>query len=190
MLGLDNKKLERNISAADFIFIISGSPETSKLFNKKVFDKYTDILGDYNSFKEKALETNPVKAIRETLQEFDSWDAMRKSPKRKTFLIAVNVQSTKPNTKFHKLVNTLGGFVDLQSLRDGFYRENNFVQNDIMLVLRPTGIGEKSNHSTYSTDILGEVVGVPDIRLNAEEIMPQEIKDKIKGKILLKKLQV
>ena len=185
--GLDNKKLERNISAADFIFIISGSPETSKLFNKKVFDKYTDILGDYNSFKEKALETNPVKAIRETLQEFDSWDAMRKSPKRKTFLIAVNVQSTKPNTKFHKLVNTLGGFVDLQSLRDGFYRENNFVQNDIMLVLRPTGIGEKSNHSTYSTDILGEVVGVPDIRLNAEEIMPQEIKDKIKGKNVAEK---
>ena len=185
--GLDNKKLERNISAADFIFIISGSPETSKLFNKKVFDKYTDILGDYNSFKEKALETNPVKAIRETLQEFDSWDAMRKSPKRKTFLIAVNVQSTKPNTKFHKLVNTLGGFVDLQSLRDGFYRENNFVQNDIMLVLKPTGIGEKSNHSTYSTDILGEVVGVPDIRLNAEEIMPQEIKDKIKGKNVAEK---
>ena len=185
--GLDNKKLERNISAADFIFIISGSPETSKLFNKKVFDKYTDILGDYNSFKEKALETNPVKAIRETLQEFDSWAAMRKSPKRKTFLIAVNVQSTKPNTKFHKLVNTLGGFVDLQSLRDGFYRENNFVQNDIMLVLKPTGIGEKSNHSTYSTDILGEVVGVPDIRLNAEEIMPQEIKDKIKGKNVAEK---
>ena len=185
--GLDNKKLERNISAADFIFIISGSPETSKLFNKKVFDKYTDILGDYNSFKEKALETNPVKAIRETLQEFDSWAAMRKSPKRKAFLIAVNVQSTKPNTKFHKLVNTLGGFVDLQSLRDGFYRENNFVQNDIMLVLKPTGIGEKSNHSTYSTDILGEVVGVPDIRLNAEEIMPQEIKDKIKGKNVAEK---
>ena len=185
--GLDNKKLERNISAADFIFIISGSPETSKLFNKKVFDKYTDILGDYNSFKKKALETNPVKAIRETLQEFDSWAAMRKSPKRKTFLIAVNVQSTKPNTKFHKLVNTLGGFVDLQSLRDGFYRENNFVQNDIMLVLKPTGIGEKSNHSTYSTDILGEVVGVPDIKLNAEEIMPQEIKDKIKGKNVAEK---
>ena len=185
--GLDDKKLNRNIDLADYIFIISGSPETSKLFNKKVFDKYKKGLGDYNLFKEKALETNPVKAIKETLQEFDSWDKMRKSPKRKTFLIAVNEQSKKPNTKFHKLVKTLGGFVDLQSLRDGFYRENNFLQNDIMLVLKPTGLGGKSNHSTYSTDILGEVVGVPDVKLNAEEIMPQEIKDKISGKNISEK---
>ena len=83
--GLDQKKLDKNITAADFIFIISGSPETSKLFNKKVFDKYANNLGDYNTFKKKALATNPTKAIRETLQEFDSWPAMRRSPKRKTF---------------------------------------------------------------------------------------------------------
>ncbi len=180
--GLDQKKLDKNITAADFIFIISGSPETSKLFNKKVFDKYANNLGDYNTFKKKALATNPTKAIRETLQEFDSWPAMRRSPKRKTFLIAVNEQSKKPNTEFHALVNTLGGFVDLQSLRDGFYKENEFAQNDIMMVLKPTGLGGKSNHSTYTYDILGEVVGVPDIKLNAKEIMPEAIKAKIEGK--------
>ena len=180
--GLDAKKLEKNITAADFIFIISGSPETSKLFNKKVFDKYANNLGDYNTFKKKALATNPTKAIKETLEEFDSWPAMRRSPKRKNFLIAVNEQSKKPNTKFHALVNTLGGFVDLQSLRDGFYKENEFAQNDIMMVLKPTGLGGKSNHSTYANNILGEVVGVPDIKLNAEEIMPAAVKAKIKGK--------
>ena len=180
--GLDQKKLDKNITAADFIFIISGSPETSKLFNKKVFDKYANNLGDYNTFKKKALATNPTKAIRETLQEFDSWPAMRRSPKRKTFLIAVNEQSKKPNTKFHALVNTLNGFVDLQSLRDGFYKENEFAQNDIMMVLKPTSVGGKSNHSTYAYDILGEVVGVPDIKLNAKEIMPEAIKAKIEGK--------
>jgi len=180
--GLDTKKLDKNITAADFIFIISGSPETSKLFNKKVFDKYANNLGDYNTFKKKALATNPVKNIRETLEEFDSWPAMRRSPKRKTFLIAVNEQSKKPNTKFHALVNTLGGFVDLQSLRDGFYKENEFAQNDIMMVLKPTSVGGKSNHSTYAYDILGEVVGVPDIKLNAKEIMPEAIKAKIEGK--------
>ena len=180
--GLDQKKLDKNITAADFIFIISGSPETSKLFNKKVFDKYANNLGDYNTFKKKALATNPVKNIRETLEEFDSWPAMRRSPKRKTFLIAVNEQSKKPNTKFHALVNTLGGFVDLQSLRDGFYKENEFAQNDIMMVLKPTSVGGKSNHSTYAYDMLGEVVGVPDIKLNAKEIMPEAIKAKIEGK--------
>jgi len=180
--GLDDVKLNKNIKEADFIFIISGSPIVSKLFNKKVFDIYKKKLGDYESFKEKALATNPVKGIKETLEEFDSWADMRKSTRRKAFLIAVNEQFKKPNTKFHKLVQELGGFVDLNELRDGFYKENNFSQNDIMLVLKPTKLGGKSKHSTYSTDILGELVGVPDIKMNAEEIMPTDIKEKISGK--------
>ena len=179
--GLDNSKLSKNIDAADYIFIISGSPETSKLFNKKVFDRYIKDLGDYAKFKKDALATNPTKAIRDSLEEFDSWSAMRKSPKRKNFLIALNEQSRKPNTKFHALINNLGGFVSAQSLRDGFYRDNNFAQNDIMMVLKPTGLGGKSNHSTYSTDILGDVVGVPDAKINAREIVPENIKKKIEG---------
>ncbi len=179
--GLDNSKLSKNIDAADYIFIISGSPETSKLFNKKVFDRYTKDLGDYAKFKKDALATNPTKAIRDSLEEFDSWSSMRKSPKRKNFLIALNEQSRKPNTKFHALINNLGGFVSPQSLRDGFYRDNNFAQNDIMMVLKPTGLGGKSNHSTYSTDILGDVVGVPDAKINAREIVPEDIKKKIEG---------
>jgi len=185
--GLDDVKLNKNIKKADFIFIISGSPTVSKLFNKKVFDAYANNLGDYKSFKEKALATKPVKAIRETLEEFDSWPSMRRSPKRKTFLISVNEQLKKPNTKFHQLVQELGGFVDLNELRDGFYKNNNFAQNDIMMVLKPSKIGGKSKHSTYSTDILGEVVGVPDIKLNAEEIMPADIKEKIAGKNISEK---
>tara|TARA_R110000796_G_scaffold220201_1_gene336331 strand:+ start:2152 stop:10935 length:8784 start_codon:yes stop_codon:yes gene_type:complete len=179
--GLDNSKLSKNINAADYIFIISGSPETSKLFNKKVFDKYVNDLGNYTTFKKDALATNPTKAIRETLEEFDSWQAMRRSPKRKNFLIGVNEQSKKPNTNFHALIKNLGGFVNLQSLRDGFYKDNQFAQNDIMMVLKPTGLGGNSNHSTYSTDILGEVVGVPDTKINAREIVPEEIKRKIDG---------
>ena len=180
--GLDSKKLNTNIGLADYIFIISGSPKTSKLFNKKVFDAYANKLGDYKTFKENALATNPTKAIRETLEEFDSWPAMRRSPKRKTFLLAVDKQASTPKTKFHALVMGLNGFVDLNALRDGFYKDNNFVQNDIMMVLKPTSVGKDSDHSTYSNDILGEVVGVPDIKLNAEEIMPAAIKAKIEGK--------
>tara|TARA_R110001592_G_scaffold68361_1_gene209544 strand:- start:2964 stop:11540 length:8577 start_codon:yes stop_codon:yes gene_type:complete len=179
--GLDDSKLSKNIKAADYIFIISGSPETSKLFNKKVFDKYANDLGDFEKFAKDALATKPTKAIKEALEEFDSWPAMRRSPKRKNFLIGVNEQSKKPNTNFHALIKSLGGFVDLQSLRDGFYKDNQFAQNDIMMVLKPTGLGGNSNHSTYSTDILGEVVGVPDTKINAREIVPEEIKRKIDG---------
>mgnify|MGYP003631377982 CR=1 FL=1 len=142
---------------------------------------FPNDLGNYTTFKKDALATNPTKAIRETLEEFDSWQAMRRSPKRKNFLIGVNEQSKKPNTNFHALIKNLGGFVNLQSLRDGFYKDNQFAQNDIMMVLKPTGLGGNSNHSTYSTDILGEGVGVPDTKINAREIVPEEIKRKIDG---------
>jgi len=176
-------KIEKNISIADYLFIISGSPERSLLFNKKVYDVFIENLGEYSTFKSQALATNPVKNIRETLDEFNSWDDLRNSPKRKVFLNAVVDQATKPNTDFHKLINTLGGFIDVNDLRDGFYKENNFSINDVMLVLKPTGVREGSKHSTYKNEVLGEIVGVPDAKVNAFEIMPLEMVNKYKRQL-------
>ena len=51
-----------------------------------------------------------------------------------------------------------------------------------MVVLKPTGTREGSNHSTYSNTILGEVVGVPNKRIDAFEIMPEEMRKKYEGK--------
>tara|TARA_R100001440_G_scaffold57950_1_gene77801 strand:- start:99 stop:7814 length:7716 start_codon:yes stop_codon:yes gene_type:complete len=176
-------KIEKNIGIADYLFIISGSPERSLLFNKKVYDVFIQNLGEYSTFKSQALATNPVKNIRETLDEFNSWDDLRNSPKRKVFLNAVVDQATKPNTDFHKLINTLGGFIDVNDLRDGFYKENNFSINDVMLVLKPTGVREGSKHSTYKNEVLGEIVGVPDAKVNAFEIMPLEMVNKYKRQL-------
>ena len=82
------KKLEKNVAASDYIFIISGSPTKSHLFNKAVYDLYIDKLGDYDSFKRKALKTKPTKVIRETLEKFDSWEDLREvdGSVRKKFL--------------------------------------------------------------------------------------------------------
>ena len=176
-------KIEKNIGIADYLFIISGSPERSLLFNKKVYDVFIQNLGEYSTFKSQALATNPVKNIRETLDEFNSWDDLRNSPKRKVFLNAVVDQATKPNTDFHKLINTLGGFIDVNDLRDGFYKENNFSINDVMLVLKPTGVREGSKHSTYKNEVLGEIVGVPDAKVNSFDIMPLEMVNKYKRQL-------
>lgn len=171
-------EIQKNIDKADYLFIISGSPQKSLLFNKKVYDVFTKRLGDYNTFKQEALATKPIKAISDILNEFDSWEALRESPKRKTFLLGIQDQQGKPNTAFHKYVKGLDGFVNVEELRDGFYRDNNFEQNDIMVVIKPTGVREGSTHSTYANEVLGEVVGVPDTKVDAFEIMPKEIADK------------
>ena len=176
------KTIEKNSKEADYLFIISGSPEVSKLFNKKVYDVMTSKLGDFNTFKKKALAAKPVKVIRDTLNEYNSWEELRETTDRKPFLIALNKSKNTPNAAFTKYVNSIDGYTDIDALRDGFYRENDFKQNDIMLVLKPTGAREGSNHSTYSNTVEGEVVGVPDRKIDALQLMPKEMREKYEGK--------
>jgi hypothetical protein len=193
--GKSKADLQKLINASDYIFIISGSPQASKLFNKSVFDLYTKKIGDYQSFKEKLLKSGTVKALRDVLDAHDSWasimeDASADNPKakkigtgRKKFLIALNESLKKPNSSTYKLLDSLNAIIDVNSLRDGFYLENNFEMGDVMLVLKPTGVGGKANHSTYENNVLGEVVGVPDIIVNSYDIMPEEVRNKYKDDI-------
>jgi GNAT superfamily N-acetyltransferase len=193
--GKSKADLQKLINASDYIFIISGSPQASKLFNKSVFDLYTKKIGDYQSFKEKLLKSGTVKALRDVLDAHDSWasimeDASVDNPKakkigtgRKKFLIALNESLKKPNSSTYKLLDSLNAIIDVNSLRDGFYLENNFEMGDVMLVLKPTGVGGKANHSTYENNVLGEVVGVPDIIVNSYDIMPEEVRNKYKDDI-------
>jgi hypothetical protein len=50
--------------------------------------------------------------------------------------------------------------------------------NEVMLVLKPTAYGGKSNHSTYENDILGEVIGVPDAKVDSFDLMPEAVRKK------------
>lgn len=75
--GISETDIQNKLKQADYIFIISGSPQQSKLFNKQVYDVFTQKLGDYGRFKEQALETKPTKALREVLEAHDSWESLR-----------------------------------------------------------------------------------------------------------------
>ncbi len=178
--GKSVRVLEQQLKG-DYIFIISGSPTRSKLFNKSVYDIYTSKLGEYDTFKEAAMLTKPISSIKQVLDSHDSWESLRQSPNRKVFLNGIQDQLLKPNTEFHKYMQSINGFIEVQDLRDGFYKENDFKQNDVMLVYKYTGTKEGSNHSTYANEVLGEVIGVPDKIINAAEIIDVPVKS-IEGK--------
>ena len=170
----------------DYIFIISGSPTKSKLYNKSVFDILVSKLGDYNTFREKIYLSSPNQNIKEPLRAHDSWGSMREDPHpikgRKAFFNEVYNYLLKTNTDIHKYIQSIGGFdITPNDLRDGFYKENDFKINDIMLVLKKTGVQEGAQHSTYTNEILGEVIGVPDRIINAADIIdvaPQRVEGK------------
>ena len=180
--GKNEKEITKLIGNSDYIFIISGSPLKSKLFNKSVIDIVAKRVGDFNLFKKEVLESSKIKSINDILSSVNSWNELRDSTKRKDFLLELSNQKEK-NTPLKKVLEKYNAIVDLNELRDGFYADNNFDLNDIMLVLKPTEYGGKSKHSTYENDILGDVVGVPDIKVNAFDIMPSEIKDKYKEEL-------
>ena len=212
------------INKSDYLFIISGAPDKSHMFNKAVFDRYVESINmDYNEFRDKILSVGPPKAFVEVLEAHDSWDSLRedgstdykptkdkakeelkkdgiKSPSskqiteyinsktrigtgRKKFLIAHNLQGTQTmRSPYKKALIEMGHeFLDPNTLRDGFYVDNDFKQNDVMLVLKPTDVREGSNHSTYENTVTGDVVGVPDVKIDALELMPIEMREKYEG---------
>jgi hypothetical protein len=184
--GANPRTLQNNINKSDYIFIISGSPQKSKLFNKTVSNLVRSRIEksvDFDTFKKSLIEANAPKDITSILEKYNSYDDLFNGPDRKAFLIAIGNQANKKATKSKQLLESYNAFVDYDSLRDDFYRENGFEMGDIMLVLKPTGVGEKSDHSTYENNILGEVVGVPDSIINSYDILPEETRNKYKEDI-------
>lgn len=182
--GMPKARAEKLINDSDYIFIISGSPTKSKLFNKRVaelvINRIKNVVGEENTyakFKKQVLKASKVSALNKLVGEFNSFEELIESPRRKDFLNMINDQKEKKGTDLKKLLDKYNAFVDYNELSDDFYRENGFEQNDIMLVLKPTSVGGKSAHSTYENDILGDVVGVPDRKINSYDIMPDEIRN-------------
>lgn len=169
--------IEKKIEESDYIAIISGSPEKSKLFNKQVFDLFGKRIGDFNKFKKAVLKTSNVSEINNILKEFDSFEDLKNSPKRKDLLVAIGEQKGK-KTPLVDILNKYNAFMDYNDLRDGFYKDNDFKMNDIMLVLKPESFGGESSHSTYENDVLGKVIGVPDKKINAYDLLPSDVKEK------------
>jgi len=183
--GAKPTTLTKNIDKSDYIFIVSGSPQSSKLFNKKVSGIVRSRIEskvDFNSFKNNILNSKPTKSILDILNKYNSYDELFNGADRKAFIIAINEQQNK-NTPLKKSLESYDAFVDLNELRDGFYKDNDFKLGDVMLILKPEKVGGKSKHSTYETDIIGSVVGVPDMIINSYDLMTDEVRNKYKDNL-------
>lgn len=183
--GKGEKWVNDMIAKSDYIFIISGSPQKSKLFNKRVaeitFNRIKKAVGEESSwdkFKSEVLGVSKIGEINKILNKYNSFEELLANPDRKKLLIQFDAQKEKKGTPLKSLLEKYGAFVNYNDLRDGFFKENNFNMNDVMIVLKPTGYGGKSEHSTYENDIIGEVVGVPDRKVNAYDLMPDDFKAK------------
>ena len=90
--GMNKTMLERNIANSDYVFLISGSPQRSKLFNRRVsqlLQRRVEQVGDFKQFKQEILDSKPVKAFRDILAKYDSFEALINvdNSDRKQFLL-------------------------------------------------------------------------------------------------------
>jgi hypothetical protein len=163
-----------------YLFLVSGSPDKMFLFNKRAFTAfYKNAFGRTAFAKVKAdlLATNPPKVIRDSLQKHASLKSLMDSADSRPFIEELVNQRGK-NTPLAQYLDSKGFFtLEPQQLRDGFYRENNFGLNDILLVVQPTKAVEgNANHGTYKNAVMGKVVGVPDKRVDAFLLIPDEVR--------------
>lgn len=186
--GLSEKYLAESAEKADYIFFISGSPEKAKMFNKSVLDlvgKRIDSKIGFEKFKKGinkfGKKTDVLSTMIDILNKHKSFNDIINSSDRKPFLLAIDEVrklKTAPKGSLKEFLLKSEAIIDPNKLRDGFYKENNFEQNDIMLIGRPSGAKKGSEHGTYLNSVLGEVIGVPNKKINAWELMPDEIKQK------------
>lgn len=172
--GLAEKDINNLIQGSDYLFMISGSPEAAKRFNKKMIDILESRIPNLEQFKQDLLERNPPGKFKELLEKLpDTYEELRNSPLRKELLNAIESRKGKNKPDAHYLAER-NAYLDYDGMRDGYLKENNFNTNDVVLVLKPTGVGGKAEHSTYDTEVLGEVVGIPDRIINAYDLLPTE----------------
>ena len=136
------------------------------------------LLSKFETKQAKAMSFGVLKGI---IEDANSFSDIFDSTKRKDVLIFLNEQKDK-QTAFANFTKFLGLDFDYNNLRDGFYKENGFDFGDIMLVGKPNKenpVGGQSTHSTYENNVMGEVVGVPNKRVHAADIVNKDIKDKL-----------
>jgi hypothetical protein len=191
---------------ADYIFVFSGSP-TMHTFNKSVFNglaktiesKYKSYEGFKKAFIKAAAESSDSKGVpvggKDTLNVINFLEANESFDQfRDKGLQSPSVKNAVPRKDLLKLIDkltnakkdspmrelALGLNLDLDSLRDGFYVENDYGWLDLMMIGKPNGKTVKGDfHSTYGDQFMGETLGVPNKKVNLKELLSAEEYNKL-----------
>ena len=200
--GLDENLLNTRLKNADFIWLMSGSPNTSFNFSKgtsKVLLKEIEAglqknLGrtiegvkiNNGSFEEfvKIAE----KMLPSNVKKWDGFLTAIKNPKmldtsaRKTFAETMlheggDKKITLPFQQFlHQELGVPTQKEFLPLLREKFLVDNDWKNGDMGILLKPNGEVKYNSgtHDTYNNSILGETVGFPTKKMNVKDILPKE----------------
>lgn len=198
---IDQSTTMNQYAEADYIFVFSGSPKMHT-FNKSVFNGLARTIESkyesYDKFKEAFIKaaadssnasglpvggqkTLNVINFLEANKSFDQlMDKGLQSPSvknavpRKDLLNLIDeLSNKKSDSPIRELA--LGLDLNLDSLRDGFYAENNYGWLDLMMIGKPSGSTVKGDfHSTYADQFMGETLGVPNKKVNLKELLSTE----------------
>jgi len=204
--GLDQNLLETRLPNCDFIWIMSGSPSssynfskgTSKILIKEInagFEKLVgktvqgvkinkavdgDYFADFVKIAENILPKNTKKwgAFLEAIKNPN----MLGTSARKVFAETLLHQGgdIKISLPFQKFLHEELGIPTRDKFdtlaREKFLVDNNFVNGDLGILLKPNGQADYNNnvHDTYGSTIKGEVVGFPDRKMNVMNVLPKE----------------
>ena len=203
---VDQSSAMDQYAEADYIFVFSGSP-SMHTFNKSVFNglaktinsKYKSYEGFRSAFIKAASESSDAKGLpvggQDTLNVINFLEANESFDQlRDKGLQSPSVKNAVPRKDILRLVDKLtnakkdsplrdlaiGLDLDLDSLRDGFYAENNYGWLDLMMIGKPNGKTVKGDfHSTYADQFMGETLGVPDKKVNLKELLSAEEYNKL-----------
>jgi hypothetical protein len=188
---LDNSsKMDQFAEDSDYIFVFAGSP-TMHTYNKSVYNGFVAGIKKkyktYEKFREefkKVAKVSPKRAeelakVLKDLDKFKSFDQLRDEgsgtpPPRKGLLNYVHaVSNASKDSKMKEFTSGLG--LDLDSLRDGFYKKNDYGWLDLMVIGKPEGKTQKGDfHTTYADQFMGETLGVPNKRVNLRDLLSPE----------------
>lgn len=197
----------KKLMESDYVFLYSGKPQTMHTFNSLVRniaqDRMQEYYGknwrskfanDFEDIKSRSRGKRALSALEKQVSEFGLYDIFESASFTAAgkFTKSLYKQAGQANEELTTFLNKF--LPDLDSMRDGFLKENNFPYLGIYGVFKPnsTEMGG-SNHGTYANSVFANVLekdsegndiefGIPNKVLTLEDVLNDDTLNQIKDK--------
>ena len=197
----------KKLMESDYVFLYSGKPQTMHTFNSLVRniaqDRMQEYYGknwrskfadDFEDIKSRSRGKRKLSALEKQVSEFGLSDIFESASFTSAgkFTKSLYKQAGQANEELTTFLNKF--LPDLDSMRDGFLKENNFPYLGIYGVFKPdsTEMGG-SNHGTYTNSVFANVLekdsegkdiefGIPNKVLTLGDVLNDDTINQIKDK--------
>ena len=189
-----NKSIQKMLKESDYVFLVSGKPDSQMLFNKQLHQIVLDRAKRQYGSLDKALDKILKLADKDgrNNEQINAMREMRKSGADAFFKDSSNTQignflkqlksqyDIKTDSAYREAIRSI--LPDTNNLRDDFLKENDFNFLDVMGVIKPNGVvdNQSSGHGTYRDGVRGEFIGIPDVKVAAHDLFTDKAKESFK----------